>query len=56
MIKSEDVRIKLKSPITNEQIEVALKDFGFDVLRWAITDVQENEYNIRISYNTKEQL
>ena len=49
MIVSEDVTLKLDKPVTNEQIELMLKEKGLEVLRWAITEVNGNLYTIRIS-------
>ena len=49
MIVSKDVKLKLNTPITNEQIEIKLKELGLDVLRWAVVDVVDNVYTIRVS-------
>ena len=49
MIVSKDVKLKLDTPITNEQIESKLKESGLDVLRWAVVDVIDNVYTIRLS-------
>ncbi|MBQ1612798.1 MAG: hypothetical protein II085_04915 [Alphaproteobacteria bacterium] len=49
MIVSEDVTLKLDKPVTNEQIELMLKEKGLEVLRWAITEVDGDLYTIRLS-------
>ena len=49
MIVSEDVTLKLDKPVTNEQIELMLKEKGLEVLRWAITEVNGDLYTIRLS-------
>ncbi len=49
MIVSEDITLKLDKPVTNEQIELMLKEKGLEVLRWAITEVDGDLYTIRLS-------
>ncbi len=49
MIVSKDVKLKLGFPITNKQIESALQNLGFNILRWSIVDVSEDTYTIRVS-------
>ena len=49
MIISEDITLKLDKPVTNEQIELMLKEKGLEVLRWAITEVDGDLYTIRLS-------
>jgi len=51
MIISKDLTLKLKLPVTNEQIESELKEIGVEVIRWAITDVNENNnFTLRVSF------
>ena len=50
MILSKDIKLKLNKPVTNKKIKASLTDKGFDVLRWAITEINDDEYTIRISY------
>ena len=54
MILSKDIKLKLNKPVTNEEIKSKLSDKGFDVLRWAITETNGDEYTVRISYNGEE--
>ncbi len=49
MIVSEDITLKLDKPVTNEQIELMLKEKGLEVLRWAITEIDGDLYTIRLS-------
>lgn len=49
MIISENIKLKLDKPVTYKQIELALKEQGIKVLRWAITEVSGDTYTLRIS-------
>ena len=49
MIVSEDIKLNLKAPITNNQIDKALKEKELNVLRWAITDINNDIFTIRIA-------
>jgi len=50
MIMSKEVKIKIPTAFTSEYIENSLKSQGYDVLRWAITDFDEMNYTLSISY------
>ena len=56
MIKSEQIKIKLNIPVTNSQIENFFQTNGIDVVRWAIVDVNGDEFTLNISYNTDSSL
>jgi hypothetical protein len=47
MITSEVIKLKLNKPITNEQIETTLNELNLNVLRWAITEVNDDVFTIR---------
>ncbi len=47
MIISDVIKLKLEKPITNKQIETAFKDLKLNVLRWAITEVNDDVFTIR---------
>lgn len=49
MIVSKDIKLELDFPITNELIETKLDELGLNVLRWAVVDVVDNVYTIRVS-------
>ncbi len=50
MILSKEVKVKIPNEFTSEYIENELKSQGYDVLRWAITDFDEVDYTLNISY------
>ncbi len=50
MILSEEVKVKIPDEFTSEYIERELKERGYDVLRWAITDFDDKTYTLNISY------
>lgn len=54
MILSKDIKLKLNKPITNQAIESELEAKGYNVLRWAITETNGDEYTVRISYTEAE--
>lgn len=47
MIISRDVKLKLKLPVMNSQIDEAFKNMNLKVLRWAIIDVDGEICTIR---------
>ena len=49
MIISEDIKIRLTLPISNEKIEKELKIELDKIIRWAITDCDGEIYTIRVS-------
>ena len=49
MITTKEVRIKIPDELTSEYIETELKNMGFDVLRWAITDFDEKYYTLDLA-------
>ncbi len=49
MIKTEEVKIKIPKELTSEYIDEELKKMGFDVLKWAIVDFDENYYKLNIA-------
>ena len=49
MIYSKDVKIKTTDNLTADYIENELKNMGFDVLRWAITEVDEKYYTLNLA-------
>ena len=50
MILSKEIKIKIPPEFTSEYIEKELKAQGYDVLRWAITDYDDENYTLSISY------
>ncbi len=50
MISSKDVKIKSTNDFTSEYIESELKKMGYDVLRWAVTDFDGENYILNIAY------
>ena len=50
MIISEDVKIKINLPISNEQVENKLKELKLNFIRWAITDIDKDMCTIRVSH------
>ena len=49
MIYSKDVKIKIIDNLNSEYIETELKNMGFDVLRWAITEIDEKYYTVNLA-------
>ena len=49
MITSKEIKIKKLSEFSSQYINEELKKIGFDVLRWAITDVDEEFYTVNIA-------
>ena len=50
MILSKDVKIDKINEFSGEYIESELKKQGYDVLRWAITEISDSQYTVSISY------
>ena len=50
MIITEDIKLELKIPVTNEQVEKALIERGINFIRWAITAASGNNFTIRTSH------
>ncbi|MBQ9245171.1 hypothetical protein IJ182_02760 [bacterium] len=50
MISSKDIKIKITDNLSSEYIETELKKLGYDILRWAITDYDKNNYTVNIAY------
>ena len=49
MIINKEVKIKIPDEFTSEYIEQELKNMGYDVLRWAITDFDNEYYTVNIA-------
>lgn len=49
MITNKEVKIKRCDELTSEYIETQLKMMDFDVLRWAITDVDDEFYTVNLA-------
>ena len=49
-ITSTNVKIPQVEDFDTEYIENYLKNRGYDLIRWAITDVGENEITVSVSY------
>ena len=49
MITTKEVKIKIPSDFTSEYFETELKNMGFDVLRWAVTQTDGKYYTLNIA-------
>lgn len=49
MITTKTLKIKIPKELTNEYIENELKLMGYDVLRWAITNYDEEFYTLDVA-------
>ena len=49
MITNKEVKIKIPAKLTSNYIENELKNMGFDVLRWAITESDSEYYSVNIA-------
>lgn len=49
MIVSREVKLKLNLPVTNSQIEAFFEEEGLNVLRWAITEINEDLFTIHFA-------
>lgn len=50
MIVSENIKISLKPPLESAYIEEEFAKHSINPLRWAITEVSENEIIVNVSY------
>ena len=50
MITTEEIKIPITDNLTSEYIEEYLKNMDLDILRWAITKIENNFYIISTSY------
>ena len=49
MIISKDIAAKLQLPITNAQINALFEKLNLNPIRWAITEVKDGVFTIRVS-------
>ena len=49
MISTKEVKIEKPIDFTSEYVEQKLKNMGFDVLRWAVTDYDEKSYTLSLA-------
>ncbi len=49
MITTKTIKIKIPKEFTSEYIENELKSAGYDVLRWAITNYDEEFYTLDVA-------
>ena len=49
MITTKEVQIKIIDNLSSEYIEKEIKKMGYDVLRWAITNVDDDFYTLNIA-------
>lgn len=49
MITTKTVKIEKKETLSSHYLEEQLKLSGYDVLRWAITGVDENNYILDVA-------
>lgn len=50
MIVSENMKISIKKPFDNTDIENELKSKGINILRWAVVDVNSKVLTLSVSY------
>jgi hypothetical protein len=50
MIKSEIVKLKKVENFDNLYIEQELKNLGFDVVRWALIEIDDEFLTVSVSY------
>ena len=50
MIVSDNILINIDLPITNQKIEDELSKLGLNVIRWAVSKVDNNNIELQISY------
>ena len=53
MIISDNIKLDRVENVTTEYIENELKKQGIEPIRWAITDINENEITISLAYERK---
>ena len=49
MITSKEIKIKKTEEFSSEYVNSQLKEQGFDVLRWALTDIDDEFYTVSIA-------
>ena len=49
MITTKTVKVKIPDEFTSEYIENHLQNMGYDYLRWAITDYDEEYYTLDVA-------
>ncbi len=49
MITTKEIKIKLQTVFTSENIEKELNNMGLDYLRWAITGIDDKFYTIDVA-------
>ncbi len=49
MITTKEVKVKVPEEFTSKYIENELKKMGLDVLRWAITDFDDEYYTLNLA-------
>ena len=49
MITSKEIKIKKLSEFSSQYINEELENMGFDVLRWAVTAVDDEFYTLNIA-------
>lgn len=49
MITTKTIKIKMPNNVSSKYIEEQLKINGYDVLRWAITGIEENNYILDVA-------
>lgn len=49
MIENKEVSLPITEHLTSVYIESSLKNMGFNVLRWAIVDVKNDNYILNVS-------
>ena len=52
MIKSCVLKVKNIKELDNSYIEYELSKFQSDIIRWAITDINDSQISVCISYNS----
>ncbi|MBO7672133.1 hypothetical protein J6S88_01865 [bacterium] len=51
MIRTTTIKIKKTEIIDNDYIENSLKNSGYTAIRWAITDINNSEITLTVSYS-----
>ena len=49
MISAKEIKIKKIDNFDSDYIETVLENMGFDVLRWAITDIDDEYYTLNLA-------
>ena len=50
MIVSDTIELKINLPISNSEIEDELRKLNIDVIRWAISEINDKSVKLQISY------